>query len=244
MNTKFFPLALNIISAIILICLCCDTASAQRRSNRGLNYDGDPPGFGGGSGNGGDEGGEWGVALQAGFDSPRGELGASYKGAPLVGISILKYYKSFTFGITLSRHSYKPAVDDIGVEIDMGDMGSYNQIIKLTSNRFTGFYAGAAYNIGLAQGFKCYGGVNFGGMTSTYGLSVTGTEGNYLESYTDKYAYFAPKLGVEAAVGGGFSIGVEGKYNIFMVGSTNSRTGGDFRSEKSVAGVATLTYSF
>jgi hypothetical protein len=40
-------------------------------------------------------------------------------------------------------------------------------------------------------------------------------------------------------------LGVEGKYNIFMKGSVNTRTGGEgFSSQKSVAGVATLNYSF
>lgn len=243
MNINIPKFALNIIGALLLVFLFCTEADAQRRSNRGLNYDGDAAGVGnGGSGEFGHA--SWGVSLQAGFDSPQGDLGANYKGAPLIGISVLKYVGNFTFGITLSRHSYKPAINDVSVSVDMGEVASVDQSIKLTNNSFTGFYGSAIYNFNLSGGFRLFGGVNLGNMTSRYGAVVSGSQGNFSQSYVDKWGYFAPKLGIDIALNDAFSIGFEGKYNIFMQGSANSRTGGDFQSAKSVAGVATLTYSF
>ncbi|MBE9586721.1 hypothetical protein IM792_19890 [Mucilaginibacter sp. JRF] len=243
MNTRSSFLSLNII-VVLILSFFFNTANAQRRSNRALNYEGDAAAYSGGGGFGGEDA-QWGVSLQGGFDSPKGDLGTLYKGAPLVGISVLRHYKGFTFGITFSRHSYKPAADSLYSEYVMGEESMYTQSIKLSNNRFTGLYASAVYNIGLSDNFKCYGGVNLGNMSSSYSIEVKSTDVNYTGTYTDQFAYIAPKLGLDVGISNGFSIGIEGKYNIFTKGSVNTRTGGEgFSSQRSVAAAATLTYSF
>jgi hypothetical protein len=105
-------------------------------------------------------------------------------------------------------------------------------------------YLGVAYNFELTEGVKAYGGVNFGAYFTHL---VYHSVDEFINDNTDLHeenVYLAPKIGLNYAVGDNVTIGIEGKYNTFIIAgqkSDNARVG---TINSSYAGNLILAYNF
>jgi len=213
------------------------TVNAQHHSNGGLTYGGGSNGYGGDS--------EWGISLMAGYDVPTADLATTYKAAPTFGISLIRNLGNFTFNATIGYVSYQPKLDTFYVDASDHSQG----YIHYGNYSSIEFYAGAAYNIQVADGAKLYFGLNIG--TYYTHLAYDSNDGSGDENDADGYneaSYVAPKIGVNFMISDNMSLGVEGKYNFQL--SSSSGTGDAYDSgysttvEKSFSGNVVLTYNF
>jgi len=210
-------------------------AFAQRHANTGLTY--------GGGSNG--DGSPWGISVSAGYDSPLGDLGTTFKAAPTFSIGLNRNFGNFTISSNIGFVSFAPKQDTIFAD-PLDHTQGYTKYSNYTSIEF---YLGAAYNISFGDKAKLYLGFNLG----TYYTSLTYDEndGQGDDNSDDSFneiAYIAPKLGVNFMLTENMSLGIEGKYNFLI--SSASGTGDAYDSgysstvDKSVSGNVVLTYSF
>lgn len=182
----------------------------------------------------------YGVALNAGYDVPVGNLGYTFKPAPTFGFTFLSYHDDLVLSATIGYHSYKPKQDTFYYAVDESNYGT----IKYQNFTALSLYFGVAYNFELAEGIKAYGGINFGAY---FTHSVYHSVDEFINDNSDLHdenIYLAPKIGLNYTVGDNVTIGIEGKYNTFIVAgkkSDNARVG---TINSSYAGNLILTYNF
>jgi hypothetical protein len=215
---------------------------APKRNNQGLTF-----GDGGGSSSGGGGGFEstWAISLSGGYDVPTGNLGTTFKAAPTFSFSVLRNYGDFTFNTTIGYVSYKPKMDTFYFYGNDPTQG-YVQYGNFSSLEI---YAGAAYNVHVADNAKIYFGVNIGTYYNFFSYTSNDGAGDISTSNTtESQSYIAPKIGVDFMVSDNLSLGVEAKYNFMM--SSDSGTGDAYDSgysttvNKSFSGNVALTYHF
>jgi hypothetical protein len=229
-------LSLTVLLALMLVCF---SASAQKHNNQGLTY-------GGGRGGYNDDGGEsWGVALNAGYDVPSGNLGTIYKAAPTFGISVLHNLGNFTYNITIGYVSYKPKLDTFYND-EADHTAGY---IKYGSFSSIEFFAGAAYNFAISDQAKFYLGLNIGSYYNHFAYDANDGIGdeNVADNYSEQ-SYIAPKVGIQFPVSDYLNLGIEAKYNFLLSSSSGSGDAYDYGYSttvyKSFSGNIQLIYNF
>jgi len=245
MQLKFY-LSLNrqlvkglLLSSLMVIILCF-SANAQKHNNQGLTYGG---GSNGGSYSG--YGSDWGITLNAGYDSPTGDLAQTYKGAPSFGLSLIHNIGDFTFSTSIEYVSYAPKQDSIALDPTDPSAG-YGSFSHFSSIRV---FAGAAYNIHINDAASLYFGVDLGSVFNTYTFDLNESSyGGDSGTASGSQSYIAPKIGVKFPISDNLDLGIEGRYN-FMI-SSDSGSGDTFDAGysstvfKSYSGNLTLTYNF
>jgi hypothetical protein len=246
MQLKFY-LSLNrrlikstLLSSLMVIILCI-SANAQKHNNQGLTY--------GGGSNGGSSysgyGSDWGIALNAGYDSPTSDLGQNYKGAPSFEISLLHNIGDFTFNTSIGFVSYAPKQDSVAFDPTdpSAGYGSYSHFTSIQ------IFAGAAYNINISDASKLYIGVDLGNVFSTYSYNFSdGAGGSDSGTESGSQSYIAPKIGIKFPVSDNLDLGIEARYNFMISSDSGSGDTYDYGSSstvyKSYSGYLTLTYNF
>jgi len=245
MYTKVAPKPLRFLPIICfaLLIVSISTANAQRRRSAGINADGDLLGGSNHSSSSGSTAGEdgWAVALNAGYESPLGEVKELYKGAPTFGVSLIRREGNVLYSGTVDYRSYKP------IQATETENGGGGEVTAHSSN-YTGIglYLGIAYQVPLGS-LNVYGGVNGGFVQTKYDYSIDdGTTTYAAGSANTSTTYIAPKLGFNVPISGNISLGLEGRYSLGVVGANiNSRDGGEItKGFNSYAGNAFLIYSF
>jgi hypothetical protein len=226
--------------SLMIICL---SSQAQRRSP-GMNADGNLLGGSKASSGGGGylptEG--WGIAQNIGYEMPMGELKETYKGAPTFGISVIKRWNHFIISGTVDYRNFKPKQATTELDPTQPGFGTY------TISNFTGIglYLGGAYEFLITQGSGFYIGFNGGSIYSFSSVDIDTPLGSQSSPNNTTIPYIAPKIGLNFAVTGALSVGLEARYSLKYGGGTyNSREGGTvIPAFSSAAGNLVIAYSF
>lgn len=217
-------------------------SSAQRRSSRGLNADGDILGGSNHSSGGHISKDGWLAGINFGYEAPLGDIKEVYKAAPTFGLTVMRRMGNLVYSGTVDYRAYKPRQDTISDTYT--GVGTFKEIYSNYTG--IGLYAGIAYELELGM-LNVYAGVNVGTVITKYQLKTTqdGDEVLNLSAATNS-TYLGPKLGFNFAVSNNISLGLEGRYSLGVVGgSYNSREGGSVtKGFNSYAGNVFLTYGF
>lgn len=210
----------KIIKLLMLICFILFsalTANAQRHASDALTY--------GGGGNGDPDPNAWGLSLSGGYESLTGDAGSGFKGAPVFSLSITRNWNNFTFNGTVGYASHKPKLDTSFIFVNSTEVG----YVKLSNFNTLQFYAGAAYNIAVADAANFYIGANVGAYNNSLSYSSASEFSPTVTS--DKFSgtqlFFAPKLGLNFVISPHVTFSVEGKYNIISSSSTKTSAQAD-----------------
>lgn len=216
-STLFSTKTLKAIALIFLISLVTISAQAQRRSSAALTYGG-----GGSYGSANEDG--WGIAIGGGYEMPTGDLGTTFKGAPVFSISAIHNWGNFTFNTTIGYASFRPKLDTTFIYYDGQEAG----YIKYGHYSSFEIYAGAAYNIAVADNAKFYFGFDAGSYYNHLDVSSGDTYTGYtvddetVSSGDQSAGYIAPKIGVKFVIGSNLLFGFEGKYNFMLASESGS----------------------
>jgi hypothetical protein len=222
------------LAIIILVISINSSVQAQHHNYSGLTY--------GGGGNGG--GTDWGISISGGYDVPLGDMGATFKAAPTFAIGVKHNFGNFTFNVNIGLVSYKPKLDTSYVDPADHTAG----YVKYDNFSSIEYYAGAAYNIAIADQAKFYFGLDIGSYYNYYSyVSYDGFGYDSADTYDDE-SYIAPKLGINFLVSDNLSLGIEGKYNFLFSYSSGASDAYNYgyttTVNKSYSGSVILTYNF
>ncbi len=191
---------------IIILFYCSNTAMAQHHSSRALTYGG------GGSGAVNFSDG-WGIAAGTGVDIPQGNFNYTFKPSINFNTSVYRFLGPFTASLSLGYTNYKPHEYFISETVDgsNSNVNTYYADMPVISA-----YAGAAYNIDVADNFRVYGGVNLGLYFTDFAVAyeIDGAD-TYVYDKWSQSLYYAPKVGVIFPVTPKLGISIESKYNFF-----------------------------
>jgi len=188
----------------ILLLLSSLNAGAQHRRDP-WNH------FGGGGNGGGSPDSGYGITFSTSYDAPTGDLANSFKAAPAFNLDVVNYRGKFTFNVGIGYHAYQPKADTLFYDDGAGGVGT----IAYKQFPVYAFYAGAAYNIDITDGFRLYVGANFGYYFTHYAYDLADQFSSSSVDLSEEDAYIAPKIGFNAMISSNIGLGVEGKYNFF-----------------------------
>jgi len=198
---SFFKLLL-----IVILFLCFSNAIAQHKSNRALTYGG------GGSGAVNFSDG-WGVAVGTGAEIPTGSFNYTFKSAINFNASIYRFLGPFTVSINAGYTNFRPHEYFISETDEASGVtaNTYYADMPVISA-----YAGAAYNIDIADNFRVYGGANLGLYFTDFavGYEIDGTDPFVYDKWSHSL-YYAPKVGIAFPLTPKLGINIESKYNFF-----------------------------
>jgi hypothetical protein len=215
---------------VVLLVLSVLQADAQRRKDPWSHY-------GGGGGGSSSESG-YAMMLNIDYDTPAGTLGNTFNAAPALNLGVLRYLGSFIFNATIGYHAYNPKQAIFSYDDGAGGTGT------VVYDKYTVFaiYAGAVYNLKLADGVGLYAGMNWGVYATHYAYNAVDQFSASSANLNEEDLYFAPKLGFNAMLNDRIGLGIEAKYNFFSP-SGNSSTNPDAGTiYKSYAAGLVLTY--
>jgi len=190
-------------AVIILLIFSSLGAHAQRRKDPWNT-------FGGGSDGSVDESG-YALSLSSYYDTPSGDLGATFNPAIGVSFNVLRFSGSFTFNASIGYHVYNPKQDIFVYDDGSGGTGT----IVWQPFPVYSFYAGAVYNLPLGGASRLYGGVNIGVYYTTYAFQSADQFSTSDVNLNEEDLYFAPKLGFAIGVADNLRLGIEARYNFF-----------------------------
>ena len=229
-NSRSSRVVLYFKPVFILVLVCfLGTVMAQRRSHAALIYGG------GNNGNNFDSG--YGIVFGVGYDAPLGNLKNVYKPAINYNLGVSRFMNDFTVSLTLGYHAYKTK-DDL---ITAGDIENTSTIFS--DYRVYSAYAGAVYNLNLADDVRLYGGGNIGLYFTHYAFSSTDNVSEFIVDLRERDIYLAPRLGFIFALTNNIGLSLESKYNFFApIGKSDYGSSGTFYT--SVAAQAAITFKF
>ncbi|RFZ82168.1 hypothetical protein DYU05_16240 [Mucilaginibacter terrenus] len=233
----------TIFTLFILVVFTWSPANAQRRHTPGVGADGDMLGGSNHNSGGVERSDGWGISLNAGYETPRGDVGDFYKAAPTFGATVTRRMGNVVYSGTIDYRSYKPKQ----AEFTESEEGFEDVVTKYSNYQGTGFYLGIAYEVPLTGLVDVYAGVNGGFVITKFDLSASDGSGSYVSvSGNTSVSYFGPKLGFNCAVGSNMSIGAEGRYGLGITGASyNSREGGStVQGFSAISGNLFLTFHF
>jgi len=184
----------GVFMSFIFLLISCGDAKAQRFFRD--NYD-DPTS---------------GIGVNIAYDAPVGNLQYTYKPAINYGLNYYKFEDDFTITAGIGYRIYKPKQDVFYYAVGDNDYGT------ITYSDFRSYmgYIGGAYNIEVAEGFKCFGGFNFGLYITKFSLhSVDALRDATTVIDGEQEIYIAPKLGLAIDLSDDLQLNLQGAYNVF-----------------------------
>jgi hypothetical protein len=202
---KNFSTCFKLFFIVIMLCFV-DEAVAQRRSTRALTYGG------GGSGAVNFSDG-WGASLGTGVDIPQGGFNDTFKPAINFNANLYRFLGPFTASLSVGYMNFKPDAYFLSetVESTGANANTYYADMPVISA-----YAGAAYNIDIADNFRVYGGVNLGVYFTDFAVAyeIDGFDPFIYDKWSQSL-YYAPKVGVIFPITPKLGVSIESKYNFF-----------------------------
>lgn len=242
-NSPRIPVLRAYLILFVLTLFSYSPIFAQHRGSAGIGADGDM--IGGSTHNSGgfirQDG--WALALNAGYETPNGDLKEIYKGAPTFGATLTRRMGNVVYSGTIDSRMYKPK-QDVFIYSEEG-LGTIYQ--AYSKYRGIGLYLGIAYEVPITGLIDVYGGVNAGFVfTSFKTVASDGTNEILSVSASTQVNYFGPKLGFNVAVSSNMSIGLEGRYGLGFTGASyNTREGGTTQKGfNATTGNLFITYNF
>lgn len=194
------------ISLFIVICLASGLKAQAQFNSDDVGY--------------GEAASRYGIKFGVATDIPLGKLKDIYKPGTSIDGNFLTYWGNFTFSAGIGYRSFSPKHETEDLIIDDGS-GYYTNAGSITYQSFSSVIlaAGAVYNFNLSRRAVLFAGLNAGQYFSSYGYSVTSTDGSYNEegsTSVESQSYIAPKLGLGFKLSGNFQLDVEARYNVFF----------------------------
>lgn len=170
----------------------------------------------------------WALEGHYGYDMPTGALGLRYKPTSSYGIGITRIINQLSFNANINQHIYQPKTRFVNTN---GELMVF------------GIHAGGAYNKYLSPNFRTYFGLNIGLWVKNYDDLVDDYSDCGCEVQNANF-YAAPKAGFTYLTSGGFGIGLEAKYNIFVTGYDDVTGTSGGKLYNSIAPTVVLSYYF
>jgi len=200
------------ISLFIGICLISGLKAQAQFNSDNIGY--------------GEPASNYGIKFGLATDIPLGNLKSIYKAGTSIDANFMKYWGNFTFGAGIGYRSFSPKHESEDLIADDGS-GYSTSTGSITYQNFSSviLMASAVYNFNLSRRAVLFAGLNAGQYFSSYGYSITSTDGSYDEegsTSAESQSYIAPKLGLGFRLPNNFQLDVEARYNVFFTPLTYS----------------------